>query len=159
MHLWQWCIFGAGCLAQAALILTGVGGLFELFLYYGFNRLRLEKAFCTTPAILFSALLYVLWHVGTQLPLEADPLAAAGKLFLVGFMYQSVFSLTRNVLVVWPIFHLVGVMLDFTTNIGGLDDILPTFPWAVAAVVPLAMCGLVLVVVNRRRTGARRAPG
>jgi membrane protease YdiL (CAAX protease family) len=75
--------------AKASFVLTGAGGLFELFLYYGFIHLRLEKAFGTIPAILVTAAIYVLWHVGTQLPLEADPLAALWKLLLVGVMSQA----------------------------------------------------------------------
>jgi len=38
-------------------------------------------------------------------------------------MYQSVFSPTCTLLIVWPVFHAVGVMIDFSVNIGeGLRD-------------------------------------
>jgi membrane protease YdiL (CAAX protease family) len=116
--------------AKAALVLTGAGGLFELFSYYGFVHLRLEKALGVIPAILLTSALYVLWHVGTQLRLEPGPLYAMWKLFWVGVMYQSLFSITRNLLVVWPIFHAVGVMLDFAVDIDGVQDIVGDLPWA-----------------------------
>ncbi len=133
--------------AKASFVLTGAGGLFELFLYYGFIHLRLEKAFGTIPAILVTAAIYVLWHVGTQLPLEADPLAALWKLLLVGVMSQAVFSMTRNLLTIWPFFHAVGVMLDFAVNIGAVEGISHEFPWAVGTVVLMAVIGVALALV------------
>jgi membrane protease YdiL (CAAX protease family) len=141
---------GWGDVAKASFVLTGAGGLFELFLYYGFIHLRLEKAFGTITAILLTSAIYVLWHVGTQLPLEPDPLYAMWKLFWVGVMSQSLFSITRNLLVIWPFFHAVGVMLDFAVNIGAVQDILGDFPWAVGAVVAIAVIGVGLALVSAR---------
>ena len=63
----------AGQFGRAVVVLAGAGGLFELLLYYGFIHLHLEKACGTIPAILLTAALYVSWHTGTQLPLEASP--------------------------------------------------------------------------------------
>jgi len=91
---------------KATLVLL-TGNLFELFLYYGFIHLRLEKAFGIIPAIVITSFIYVLWHAGTQLPLEIDPIIGTGRLFLVGILYQFIFSLTRNLLAIWPFF--VGV--------------------------------------------------
>ena len=133
-----------GQMARGAVVLTGAGGLFELFLYYGFIHLRLEKAFGTIPAILATSAIYVLWHVGTQLPLEADPLMACVKLFAVGVMYQSMFSITRNLLTIWPFFHLVGVMIDFVVKLDAVDEILADFPWAVGVMVSMVVIGTVL---------------
>ena len=130
---------GWGKVARASFVLTGAGGLFELFLYYGFIHLRLEKAFGTVPAILATAAIYVLWHVGTQLPLEPDPLYAVWKLFLVGVMSQSLFSMTRNLLTIWPFFHAVGVLLDFAVNIDGVEQVVGDFPWAVGTVIAMAI--------------------
>jgi membrane protease YdiL (CAAX protease family) len=140
--------------AKASFILTGAGGLFELFLYYGFIHLRLEKAFGIIPAILLTSAIYVLWHVGTQLPMEPDPLYAMWKLFWVGVMSQSLFSLTRNVLIIWPFFHAVGVMLDFAVNIAGVEEILGDFPWAVGVVMGMTVVGaaLRLFSLNREKT-------
>jgi membrane protease YdiL (CAAX protease family) len=139
-----------GNFARAAVVLNGAGGLFELFLYYGFIHLRLKKAFSFIPAILGTSALYVLWHTGTQLPLETDKLAAVVKLFAVGVLYQSVFSITTNLLVIWPFFHGVGVMIDFAVNIGEVERVAVSFPWAVGAVVVMAIVGVVLNWSARR---------
>jgi membrane protease YdiL (CAAX protease family) len=139
-----------GDFARATVVLNGAGGLFELFLYYGFIHLRLKKAFGVIPAILGTSVIYVLWHTGTQLPLEADPLAAIVKLFAVGVLYQSVFSVTTNLLVIWPFFHGVGVMIDFAVNIGEVERVAASFPWAVGAVVVMAIVGVVLNWSARR---------
>jgi len=147
---------GWGNVAKAAFVLTGAGGLFELFLYYGFIHLRLEKAFGTIPAILLTSAIYVLWHVGTQLPLEPDPLYAMWKLFWVGVMSQSLFSLTRNLLVIWPLFHAVGVMLDFAVNIGAVEGIGHELPWAVGVVTAIAITGVGLTVVSNKNQGHAR---
>jgi membrane protease YdiL (CAAX protease family) len=147
---------GWGIVAYASFVLTGAGGLFELFLYYGFIHLRLEKAFGTIPAILLTSAIYVLWHVGTQLPLEPDPLYAVWKLFWVGVMSQSLFSLTRNLLVIWPFFHAVGVMLDFAVNIGAVEGIVHELPWAVGVVVVMVVIGVGLAVVSKRNRERER---
>ncbi len=136
-------------LAKSAVALVGAGGLFELFLYYGFIHLRLEKALGMIPAILLTALIYVTWHTGTQLPLEADPAAALWKLFWVGVMYQSVFSLTRNLWVIWPFFHGVGVMIDFVVNVGAVDRVAADFPWAVGALAAMMVVGAALMWLAR----------
>jgi membrane protease YdiL (CAAX protease family) len=144
---------GWGNVAKASFVLTGAGGLFEAFLYYGFIHLRLEKAFGTIPAILLTAAVYVLWHVGTQLPLEPDPLSATWKLFWVGVMSQSLFSMTHNLLVIWPLFHAVGVMLDFAVNIGAVNDVIDDIPWAIGAVVMTAVIAIVLSIFSASRAG------
>ncbi|MBN1994421.1 MAG: hypothetical protein JW953_17110 [Anaerolineae bacterium] len=138
---------------QAAFALSWAGGLFELFLYYGFIHLRLRRAFGVIPAILGTSVLYVLWHVGTQLPYEADPTLALVKLLAVGIMYQSVFSFTYNLLIIWPFFHAVGVMIDFAVNIGELEAISPRFPLAVAAVILMGLVGAGLLWLAQKRVG------
>ena len=137
--------------AKAAVALVGAGGLFEAFLYYGFIHRRLDKAFGMVPAIFLTALIYVTWHTGTQLPLEADPLGAVWKLFWVGVMYQSVFALTHNLWIIWPFFHAVGVMIDFTVNIGATDRVAAGFPWAVGTLLAMAAVGLLIIQVAQRR--------
>lgn len=144
---------GWGNVAKASFVLTGAGGLFELFLYYGFIHLRLEKAFGTIPAILLTSAIYVLWHVGTQLPLEPDPLYAVWKLFWVGVMSQSLFSMTRNLLVIWPFFHAIGVMLDFAVNLDAVEGIVHELPWAVGVVAVITVIAVSLTVVSTRNRG------
>lgn len=142
-----------GSFSKAVVVLAGAGGLFELFLYYGFIHLRLEKACGTIPAILVTSALYVSWHTGTQLPLEPDLLAAVVKLFGVGVMAQAIFSLTRNLLIIWPFFHAVGVMIDFAVNIGDVEQASAALPWAVGTLVLMAVVGLLLARLVRRQEG------
>jgi hypothetical protein len=66
-------------------------------------------------------------------------------------MYQSVFSMTRNLLVIWPFFHAVGVMLDFAVNIDGVERVVGDLPWAVGAVVVMVIIGVSLALVSGRR--------
>ena len=140
-----------GMLGRSAVVLIGAGGLFELFLYYGFIHIRLEKAFGTLPAILLTAAIYVLWHAGTQLPMEPDPWIGALKLLGVGVMYQAVFSLTYNLLIIWPFFMGMGVMIDFMVNIGELEQISAAFPWAVGVIVAMAAIALGIGFASRRQ--------
>ncbi len=112
-----------------AVLALNVGGLFELFLYYGFVHLRLRDAFGPLPAIVGTAVIYSLWHVGTELPMHADPLAALGMLFVVGVLCQSVFAITYNVLVVWPFFFTAGVMHDFILNLDLPQQIGAAWGW------------------------------
>jgi membrane protease YdiL (CAAX protease family) len=136
---------------RAAVVLIGAGGLFELFLYYGFIHIRLERAFGPLPAILLTAVIYVLWHTGTQLPLEADPWLGALKLFGVGIMYQAVFSLTYNLAVIWPFFMGVGVMLDFLVNVGALETISAAYPWAVGTLFAMAFSVIEIWLIAKKR--------
>ncbi|MBU1661483.1 MAG: hypothetical protein KKD28_08415 [Chloroflexi bacterium] len=135
---------------RSAVVLIGAGGLFELFLYYGFIHLRLEKAFGPLPAILLTAVIYVLWHTGTQLPMEADPWLGALKLLGVGLMYQAVFSLTYNLVIIWPFFLGVGVMIDFMVNIGELERISAAFPWAVGTIIVMVLTILGIGLIAKR---------
>jgi len=127
-----------------AIVHLNVGGLFELFLYYGFLHLRLRDAFGPLPAIVGSAAIYSLWHIGTELPLHADPAAALVMLFVVGLLCHALFATTYNALVIWPFFFTAGVMNDFILNLGlpdtiGRDLHWPALGWALAVAVPAAI--------------------
>jgi len=130
-------------LLEAAFSLN-VGGLFELFLYYGFIHLRLRDAFGSLPAIVGTAAIYSLWHIGTELPMHAKPGEALVLLFLVGLLCQSVFSITYNVFIIWPLFFTAGVMHDFIVNLDLPEAVTQGLAWpavgyALALVVPLAL--------------------
>jgi membrane protease YdiL (CAAX protease family) len=130
-----------------AIVHLNVGGLFELFLYYGLLHLRLRDAFGPIPAIVGSAAIYSLWHIGTELPLHEDPMAALRMLFVVGLLCQAVFATTYNVLVIWPFFFTAGVMNDFLLKLGlpdtiGRDLTWPALGWALALGVPAAIYAL-----------------
>ena len=127
-----------------AVVHLNVGGLFELFLYYGLVHLRLRDAFGALPAIVGSAALYSLWHLGTELPLHADPAAALLMLFVVGLLCHALFATTYHLLVIWPFFFTAGVMNDFLLNLGlpdviGRDLAWPALGWALAIGIPLVV--------------------
>ncbi len=81
-------------------------------------------------------------------------MAAAVKLFGIGMMYQPVFSLTHNLLIIWPFFHLSGVMIDFVVNIGAVERICDNLPWAVGTVIAMAAIGALLAWIKGRRFGS-----
>jgi len=138
-----------------AVIHLNVGGLFELFLYYGFLHLRLRDALGPLPAVVGSAAVYSLWHLGTELPLHPEPTQALLMLFVVGLLGHALFATTYNLLVIWPFFFTAGVMNDFILNLG-LPDLIgrelrwPALGWALALGVPLA----VLALARRPRRAA-----
>ena len=82
---------------------------------------------------------------------------AVVKLLGLGLMYQSVFSLTRNLLIIWPFFHTVGVKIDSGVNIGEVDQASAAFPWAVGALILIAVLGALVAWLAQQRVG--QAPG
>ena len=131
-----------------------VGGLFELFLYYGFIHLRLERAFGPVVAILGTAFLYSLWHVGGELQLHGDPWEALLMLFVVGVYYQSVFSIARNLLAIWPFFFLGGVMFDFLVVADFPEEIRSSPGWATFGWVAMLAIPAVVLWLRRRQAGS-----
>ena len=87
--------------------------------------------------------------------MEPDPLYAVWKLFLVGVMSQSLFSMTRNLLTIWPLFHAVGVLLDFAVNIDGVEQVVGDFPWAVGTVIAMAIVVGVLALISAREVSQK----
>ena len=130
-----------------AIVHLNVGGLFELFLYYGFLHLRLRDAFGPLPAIVGSAAIYSLWHIGTELPLHPHPASALLMLFVVGLLCHALFATTYNLLVIWPFFFTAGVMNDFILNLAlpeliGRELAWPALGWALALGVPASIAAL-----------------
>jgi hypothetical protein len=140
-------------LAAASFTLL-VGGLFELYLYFGFTHLRLERAFGPIPAIFGTAALYSLWHIGTELPLHDDPWRGLLFLFVVGVLYQSIFSLTRHLLSIWPFFFLAGVLTDFL-RLGLPDRVTSNLGWAAAGWILMLGIPLALYAVHRAGFSSR----
>lgn len=139
--------------AKAAWFLS-VGGLFELFLYYGFIHLRLREAFGVLPAIFGSAAIYSLWHVGTELPLHDDPAAGLLLLFVVGVYYHAVFSLTRNLLIIFPFFFLGGVMIDFLAHLDLPSVVTGDMLWVTLTSAAMLAAPLLLLAARRRSAAA-----
>lgn len=148
--------FDAASLAKAALVLF-VGCTFEAIFYYGYLHLRLDAAFGMLPAILLASALYVLWHAGTQLRYEPDVPAALLKLFCVGVMYQSVFSITRNLAAVWPFFLTAGALIDHTANLDAVPQTAAHLPWALISLALMALTAAWASRASRRQQGGSRA--
>ncbi|MGE4607716.1 MAG: CPBP family glutamic-type intramembrane protease [Myxococcota bacterium] len=138
-------------IAKASYFLSA-GGLFELFLYYGFIHLRLRQAFGVLPAIFGSAAIYSLWHIGTELPLHDDPLEALLMLFVVGLYYHSVFSLTRNLLIIFPFFFLSGVMIDFLAGLDLPPLVTGDMVWVTFAWMAMLLTPVLLLAAKRRNS-------
>lgn len=66
-------------------------------------QLRLEDAFGLIPAIILGAALYSLYHVGYGMTGSEMVF-----LFFIGLMVAIVFRLTKNIFIVWPLFHPMG---------------------------------------------------
>ncbi len=78
-------------------------GLFEAIFFRGWLQLRFEEAFGILPAILLGALCYALYHVGYGM--AANEMVF---LFAIGLVFGTVFRLTKNVFVLWPLFTPIG---------------------------------------------------
>ena len=81
-------------------------GFFEVVFWRGWTLLRLEEAFGIIPAILLSSLLYALYHIGYGMP--ANEMVF---LFFIGIMFAVCFRLTKNILILWPIFQPMGQLV------------------------------------------------
>jgi len=139
----------------AAALQLNVGGLFEAFLYCGFLHLRLRDAFGAIPAIVGSAGIYSLWHIGTELPMHAEPMSALVMLFAIGLVCHALFATTYNILVVWPLFFTAGVMHDFIVNLGLPESIGASVIWsAVGWILALFVPGGLWWASRRRYTRA-----
>lgn len=136
-----------------ATFVLSVGTLFELFLYYGLIHTRLERAFGIIPAILLTSFIYMLWHVGTELTLVDNPGTVALNLFFVGVLYQSIFSIARNLSAIWPVFVGGGVLLDFAVNIDeGISAVAGHYRWASLALLLMiaSISGVLYLAKNRK---------
>jgi uncharacterized protein len=81
-------------------------GFFEALFWRGWVLLRLEEAFGIIPGILLGSLLYAAYHIGYGMPSSEMMF-----LFFIGIMFAVVFRLTKNILIIWPIFQPMGQMV------------------------------------------------
>ncbi len=81
-------------------------GFFEAVFWRGWALLRLEDAFGFIPALLLSSLLYAAYHIGYGMPASEMVF-----LFFIGIMFAVVFRLTKNILILWPIFQPMGQLV------------------------------------------------
>ena len=95
-------IFNKYNIYAASYIITA--GIFEMTFIYGFLRMSFEKAFGIIPAIILTSGFYSFHHAGFQPEFL--------HLFLVGLMYCSIFYITHNILIIFPLFWGIGALWD-----------------------------------------------
>jgi membrane protease YdiL (CAAX protease family) len=86
-------------------------GFFEAIFWRGWVLLRLEESFGLLPAILLGSVLYAAYHIGYGMPSSEMVF-----LFFVGLMYAVVFLLTRNILILWPVFQPMGQLVTLVKD-------------------------------------------
>lgn len=81
-------------------------GFFEAVFWRGWVLLRLEESFGIIPAIIMGSLMYSAYHIGYGMDFSEMRF-----LFFIGIMFSIVFRLTKNVLILWPIFQPMGQLV------------------------------------------------
>jgi membrane protease YdiL (CAAX protease family) len=114
-------------------------GFFEAVFWRGWVLLRLEEAFGIIPGILLGSLLYAAYHIGYGMPTNEMVF-----LFFIGIMFAVAFRLTKNILILWPIFQPMGQLVTL------LRDQLMLPPLAALGFVEALIVMLVLVWLANR---------
>lgn len=112
-------------------------GFFENIFFRGFAQLRFEESFGIIPGIVLSAVIYCFYHIGYGM---------AGSefvmLFIIGLIYSTIFRLTSNVFILFPLLTPMGAM--FTNIKEGL-----TIPFEAiigfSMVISFAVIGLMFI--------------
>lgn len=86
-------------------------GFFETIFWRGWVQMRLEAAFGIAPAIVLSAALYALHYLA-----YGTPAAALMPLFFAGLLYAIIFRLTNNVLIIWPVFLPMRLLINLIND-------------------------------------------
>jgi membrane protease YdiL (CAAX protease family) len=120
-------------------------GLFEAVFFRGWLQLRFEAAFGLVPGLILAALAYSLYHIGYGM--DASEMAF---LFGMGLVFGGMFRLTKNILVVWPLY----------TPIGGLYENLRsglTMPFEATYGFAIALALMIgIIIFAARWTGQQR---
>jgi membrane protease YdiL (CAAX protease family) len=128
-----------------------VVGVFESVFFRGFIQNRLSEHFGPAAGVGGAAVLYGLYHVGYGM-------GGAEIVFLTGLgvVYAIAFSLTRNVLILWPLLTPLG---SFYANVTAGDIELPWMAILGFADVALLMVAAMLLSYRRERRGLHRYGG
>lgn len=86
-------------------------GFFEAIFWRGWVQTRLEASLGIAPAVILSAVLYALHYLA-----YGSSLTDLLSLFFAGVLYGIVFRLTRNVLIIWPIFQPMRLLVNLISN-------------------------------------------
>lgn len=114
-------------------------GFFEAVFWRGWVLLRLEDAFGIIPGILLGSLLYAAYHIGYGMPTHEMIF-----LFFIGLMFAVIFRLTKNILILWPIFQPMGQLVTL------IKDRLTLPPLAALGFIEVLIAMLVLVWLANR---------
>jgi len=120
-------------------------GFLEAVFWRGWVLLRLEEAFGIIPAILLGSLLYAAYHIGYAMPSNEMVF-----LFFIGIMFAVTFRLTKNILILWPIFQPMGQLVTL------IRDQLMLPPLAALGFVEALIAMLVLVWLANRYSKKRQ---
>jgi len=124
-------------------------GLFEAIFWRGWVQNRFEEAFGTIPGIILASAVYAAYHIGYGMPLSE-----MAFLFFIGLMFAAAFRLTRNILILYPIFQPAGQLMTLLKD--GLD--LPLAA-SIGFFEALALMIVVIVLAARyqKKTAAKLA--
>lgn len=90
-------------------------GFFEAVFWRGWMIQKLEKSLGTIAAVILGSGLYSVYHIGYGMKWDE-----MFFLFFIGLMFATVYALTRNIFVLWPLFQPIGQLLTITKD-GGLN--------------------------------------
>jgi hypothetical protein len=119
-----------------------LAGIFEVMLFYTYQRVAFEKAFGKIPAIILCAAFYSLHHAGFQPEFL--------KLFFVGVSFVLVVAITNSVWSIFPFYWAVGALLDVLVQSEVVSPIqYPLFRSIV--IIILMVVAIVLFYVRKRK--------
>ncbi len=121
-------------------------GFFEAVFWRGWVLLRLEEAFGIIPAVLLGSALYAAYHIGYGMPSSE-----MFFLFFIGILYAVTFRLTKNILLLWPVFQPMGQLVTL------IQDRLALPPIAALGFIEALILMTVLVWLAARRQKKRTA--
>ena len=119
-----------------------IAGVFEVVVFYAFQRTYFERAFGIIPAILLAAAFYSFHHIGFQ--------PEYGKLIMVGILYALIFRLGNSALLIYPFFWGVGGCYDVLVQSQVVSEFV--FPgWRSGILIVLLAVVLPLALKRRMR--------
>lgn len=121
-------------------------GFFEALFWRGWVQLRLEESFGVIPGIVLGSALYALYHIGYGMPWSE-----IGFLFLIGLLYATIFRLTKNIFILWPLLQPMGQLTTL------LNDGLPLPSLAILGFLEALALMLAIVIVLPRLYRRRKA--
>ena len=116
-------------------------GFFEAVFWRGWILQALERAFGIIPAIIVGAALYSVYHMGYGMNMSE-----MAFLFFIGVIFAVSFLLTRNVLILWPVFQPSGQLITVID-----DGLALPFIAIVGFIEVFVLMVVILVFFERRR--------